>query len=83
MPQGLFKKREPRKFNYKARYYDQQNAEIRKQKILNGEENTDVNFEDRFRQKVEENRKIKNNSIRKLVVMVTLLIILIYLIVAL
>ena len=83
MPQGLFKKQERRKFNYKARYYDQQSAEIRKQKILDGEENTDVNFGDRFRQKVEENRKVKNNSIRKIVVMLTLLIILIYLIIAL
>lgn len=83
MPQGLFKKHERRKFNYKARYYDQQNAEIRKQKILDGEDDTNVNFGDRFRQKVEENRKERNNSIRKLVIMVTLLIILVYLIIAL
>ena len=83
MLQGMFKKPERRKFNYKARYYDQQNADIRRQKILDGEENTEVNFEDRFRQKVEENRKIKDNSIRKIVIMVTILILLVYLIIAL
>jgi hypothetical protein len=83
MLQGLFKKPERRKFNYKARYYDQQNADIRRQKILDGEENTEVNFEDRFRRKIEENRKIKNNSIRKMVFLLTLLILLIYLIIAL
>ena len=77
---GLGKKQEPRKFNYKARYYDQQNADIRKQKILGGEENTEVGFEDRFRQKVQENRKIRKKSVRTLVIMVTLLISLIYII---
>jgi len=79
MLKGLIKKQEPRKFNYKARYYDQQNADIRKQKILDGED-TEVGFEDRFRQKVHENRKIRNNSVRKLVVMTTLLALLVYLI---
>lgn len=83
MLQGLFKKQERRTFNYKARYYDQQNADIRKQKILNGEEDTEVRFEDRFRQKVNENRKVKDNPIRKIVILTTILIILIYLIIAL
>ena len=80
MLKGLIKKQEPRKFNYKARYYDQQNADIRNRKILDGEENTEVDFEDRFRQKVYENRKIRNNSVRKLVILVTLLALLIYII---
>ena len=77
---GLGKKQEPRRFNYKARYYDKQNADIRNQKILDGEENTEVGFEDRFRQKVQENRKIRKKSVRTLVIMVTLLISLIYII---
>ena len=80
MLKGLTKKQEPRKFNYKARYYDQQNTDLRNRKILDGEENTEVGFEDRFRQKVHENRKIRNNSVRKLVVMATLLALLVYLI---
>ena len=77
---GLIKKQQPRKFNYKARYYDKQQADIRNRKILDGEKNTEVRFEDRFRQKVEENRKIRKNSMRKLVVMTLLLALLIYLI---
>ena len=77
---GLIRKQQPRKFNYKARYYDKQQADIRNRKILDGEENTEVRFGDRFRQKVEENRKIQKNSMRKLVVMTLLLALLIYLI---
>ena len=77
---GFIKKQQPRKFNYKARYYDKQRADIRNRKILDGEENTEVRFGDRFRQKVEENRKIQKNSMRKLVVMTLLLALLIYLI---
>ncbi len=78
MPQGIFKKQEPRKFNYKARYYDQEKANIRKQKILDGKEDTEVNFGDRFHQKVKETRKIKHNSMRRLVVMLALLAVLLY-----
>jgi hypothetical protein len=78
MLQGIFKKQEPRKFNYKSRYYDQEKENIRKQKILNGEEDTNVNFGDRFHQKVKENRKTTQNSIRKLVVMTGILILLLY-----
>ena len=77
---GLIRKQQPRKFNYKARYYDKQQADIRNRKILDGEENTEVRFGDRFRQKMEENRKIQKNSMRKLVVMTLLLALLIYLI---
>jgi hypothetical protein len=73
-----FKKQEPRKFNYKARYYDRESAEIRKQKILEGEENTTVNFSDRLHQKISESRKIKQNSIRKLAIMAGLLALLFY-----
>jgi hypothetical protein len=78
MFQGLFRKQEPRKFNYKSRYHDQEKENIRKQKILNGEEDTDVNFGDRFRQKVKENRKSTQNPIRKLVVMLAILLLLLY-----
>ncbi|MDR2408252.1 MAG: hypothetical protein LBE13_09110 [Bacteroidales bacterium] len=78
MFQGLFRKQEPRKFNYKSRYHDQEKENIRKQKILNGEEDTDVNFGDRFHQKVKENRKSTQNSIRKLVVMLAILLLLLY-----
>jgi hypothetical protein len=78
MFQGIFKKQEPRKFNYKARYYDKQSADIRRQKILDGEENTAVNFGDRFHQKIDESRKIKQNSIRKLAIMAGLLAMLLY-----
>ncbi|MDR1182520.1 MAG: hypothetical protein LBL13_11135 [Bacteroidales bacterium] len=80
--QGIFKKQESRKFNYKARYYDQEKANIRKQKILNGEEDTSVNFGDRFRQKVKENRNVHSNSIRKLVIMLVLLALLLYILLA-
>ncbi|MDR0603279.1 MAG: hypothetical protein LBG80_03135 [Bacteroidales bacterium] len=78
MFQGLFRKQEPRKFNYKSRYYDQEKENIRKQKILNGEEDTDVNFGDRFHQKVKENRKSTANSLRKLVIMLAILALLLY-----
>ena len=81
MFQGMFnfnKRREPRRFNYKGRYYDNESANIRKQKILDGEENTDVSFGDRFHQKISESRKIKQNSVRKLAVLVGLLALLLY-----
>jgi t-SNARE complex subunit (syntaxin) len=78
MFQGLFKKQEPRKFNYKSRYHDQEKENIRKEKILNGEEDTNVNFGDRFRQKVKGNRKASHNSVRKLVIMLAILIVLLY-----
>ncbi|MDR1878141.1 MAG: hypothetical protein LBQ64_01080 [Bacteroidales bacterium] len=78
MLQGIFKKQEPRKFNYKSRYYNQDEANIRKQKILNNEQDTHVNFGDRFRQKMEANRKIKQNSLRKLLVMLAILAVLLY-----
>ncbi|MDR1459520.1 MAG: hypothetical protein LBI60_04835 [Bacteroidales bacterium] len=71
--QGIFKKQEPRTFNYKSRYYDQEKANIRKQKILNGEKDTSVTFGDRFRQKIRTNRNTNKNSIRKLVIMLVLL----------
>ena len=78
MFQGISKKREPRKFNYKARYYDQEKANIRKQKILDGEEDTNVNFGDRFVQRVNERRRRKQNSIRRLIVLVGILAMLLY-----
>ena len=70
---GIIKKREPRRFNYKSRYYDRESADIRKQKILDGEDDTSVNFSDRFHQKVVENRKIKGNYLKKLIIMMILL----------
>jgi len=80
MIQGIFKKQEPRKFNYKARYYDQEKADMRKQKILDGKEDTNVNFEDRFRKRVSESRKAKRNSMRKLVIMLAVLALLLYIV---
>ena len=78
MFQGIFKTQRPRKFNYKARYYDQENADIRKQKILDGKEDTNVNFGDRFHRRVDESRKIRQNSIRKIAVLAGLLAMLLY-----
>jgi hypothetical protein len=78
MLQGIFKKQEPRKFNYKARYYNQESANIRKQKILDGNEDTSVNFGDRFHKKISESRRIKQNSIRRLAIMAALLAVLLY-----
>ena len=81
MLQGLFKQREARKFNYKARYYNKENEDIRREKILDGERNTDVNFGDRFRKKVDESRKKTDNSMKKLVIMIAVLALLIYFII--
>ena len=78
MLQGLYKQREPRKFNYKARYYNWETEEIRREKILNGERNTEVNFGDRFRKKVQENRKNRKNSLRKFVFLFVILVLLLY-----
>ena len=78
MLQGLFKQKEARKFNYKARYYNKENADIRREKILDGEKNTDVNFSDRFRKKVGESRRKPENSMRKLVILIAILALLIY-----
>ena len=78
MIQGLFKKQTPRKFNYKGQYYDQEQANIRKQKILDGEKDTTVNFGDRFHQKINESRKARQNSTRRLLVLLALLAILLY-----
>jgi t-SNARE complex subunit (syntaxin) len=83
MLQGIFKKQEPRKFNYKSRYYDSEKANIRKQKILDGEKDTEVNFGDRFRRKVKENRKTTHNSMRKLIIMLAILALLIYILLSL
>jgi len=78
MLQGLFKQREQRKFNYKARYYNRENEEIRREKILNGEKDTKVRFEDRFRRKVNENRKKRSNSTKKLLILMAILMLLLY-----
>ena len=75
---GLFKQREPRKFNYKARYYNKVNEDIRREKILDGEKDTEVNFGDRFRRKVDENRKKRENSLKKLVSLLAILALLLY-----
>ena len=80
MLQGLFKQRKPRKFNYKSRYYDRENGDIRKEKILNGDKDTDVNFGDRFCKRVEENRKRHDNSMRKLAIMLAALALLLFVI---
>lgn len=80
MFQGISKRREPRKFNYKARYYDRESAEIRKQKIIDGEENTTVDFKDRFSRKVNESRRTKYNSYTKIFVMLAILILLLYIV---
>ena len=74
----IFKQKEPRKFNYKARYYDKEKADIRRQKILDGEKDTTVNFGDRFHQKISESRRIKQNSIRRLIVLAGILAMLLY-----
>ena len=78
MLQGIFKQKEPRRFNYRGRYYNQEKENIRRQKILDGDEDTIVNFSDRFRHKVNENRKTNANSYRKLVIMVALVALLLY-----
>lgn len=80
MLQGLFKQREPRKFNYKARYYNKENEDIRREKILDGEKDTDVNFGDRFRRKVDENRRKRDNNLKKIAVLLAVLLLLLYLI---
>jgi len=79
MLQGIFKQREPRRFNYKARYYNRENEDIRREKILDGEREIEANFGDRFRRKVDENRKKRENSIKKLAVLVVILAGLLYL----
>ena len=78
MLQGVFKQKEPRKFNYKARYYNQIDSDIRRKKILEGEEDIEVNFGDRFRKKVAENRKKRENSVKKLAVFLAILAVLLY-----
>jgi len=83
MFQAIVKKQEIRRFNYKARYYEQGKADIRKQKILNGEEDTHVNFGDRFHQKISESRKVKRNSMKNLAVMLAILALLLYVVVKL
>ena len=78
MIQGIFKQREPRKFNYKARYYNRENETIRREKILDGETDVEANFEDRFRRKVAENRKRRDISLRKIAILTALLVLLLY-----
>jgi len=78
MLQGLFKQREPRKFNYKARYYNKENEDIRRKKILDGEKDSEVSFGDRFRRKVDESRKSSDNSKKKLAIMIAILLLLLY-----
>ena len=78
MLQGLFKQRESRKFNYKARYYNRENEDIRREKILDGEKNIEVNFGDRFRRKVDGSRRKPDNSVKKIVIMLAILALLIY-----
>ena len=80
MLQGIFKQREPRRFNYKARYYNRENEDIRREKILDGEKNTEVNFGDRFRRKVDENRKTRDKSMKKIIVFLAILALLLYLV---
>jgi len=83
MLQGIFKQNQSRKFNYKPRYYNKENEDIRRKKILEGEKDIEANFGDRFRRKVDENRKKRDNSIKKLVIMAAILALLIYIVIRL
>lgn len=78
MIQGLFKQRQPRKFDYKARYYNKIDEDIRRDKILDGSTDTHANFGDRFRRKIDENRKKRDNSIKKIAVLLAVLGLLLY-----
>ncbi|MBP5413014.1 MAG: hypothetical protein J6Y47_07155 [Bacteroidales bacterium] len=70
--------REKREFNYTPRYYDKNTSDIRKQKIEEGDDNTNVDFSDRLHQKLNASRKAQRSSTRRLIIMIVLLIILLY-----
>lgn len=76
----IFKNETPEKrgFNYTPRYYDKNTSDIRKQKIIDGDENTDVDFADKLHQKLENSRKAKQTSNRRLIIMMALLALLLY-----
>lgn len=74
---GTTKKREKREFNYQPRFYNKTDEDIKKQKILNSE-NTNVDFADRFHQKINEKRTSKKASNRKLLIMLAILFMLLY-----
>ena len=70
-------KREKRTFNYTPKYYDKKTDDLRKEKMLN-DEDSHVEFSDRFHQKINENRQTKNDSAKKLIIMVAIFDLLIY-----
>ena len=80
MLQGIVKQEEPYKFYYKARYYNRENGDIRREKTVNGGD-TEVNFSEPFCRKMKENRDNRNNSIKKMILMFAVLALLLYLII--
>ena len=80
MLQGVFKQKPPRKFGYRGRYYNRENEQIRWEKIQDGEKDVEANFGDRFRRKVDENRRKQGNALKKLAVLAAVLASLLYII---
>ncbi|MDR1792941.1 MAG: hypothetical protein LBR36_05820 [Bacteroidales bacterium] len=78
--QNGIKKHQKRQFNYKGRvrYSESGNNDIRRQKIMDGEENPSVDFSSRFRHRVAQSRKAKQTPLLKIAVMVALLVLLLY-----
>ncbi|MBO4580942.1 MAG: hypothetical protein J5701_01470 [Bacteroidales bacterium] len=70
--------REKRGFNYTPRYYDKNTSDIRKQKIEEGCDDTNVDFADRLHQKLNATRKANQVSNRRLIIMIVLLMVLLF-----
>lgn len=71
------KRHESRKFNYIPRYYDKKAEQLKREKILKGEDNSS-DFSERLHMKIKENRKLQRKSTTRILVWAALLALLLY-----
>ncbi|MBO4739823.1 MAG: hypothetical protein J5606_09750 [Bacteroidales bacterium] len=73
----LFKAPEKRTFNYKPRFYDKSDEEIKKEKIVSGD-SSNIEFGDKFHHRIEQKRQGKQLPLKRLLIMVAILLLLLY-----
>jgi len=71
------KRHESRKFNYIPRYYDKKAEQLKREKIIKGED-SNSDFSERLHMKIRENRKLQRKSNTRILVWIALLALLLY-----
>jgi hypothetical protein len=71
------KRHESRKFNYIPRFYDKKAEQLKREKIIKGED-SNSDFSERLHMKLQENRKLQRKSTTRILVWIALLALLLY-----